>query len=84
VRTMFSVSGGRYSTPTPKSSPSYDGWGLEEQKLERLGAFEPEKIKVCKASQFRSDIEISARVGEENPGLTKLPGLPLYSTEATE
>src|ERR1700693_4618579 len=32
--------------------------GLEEQKLERLGAFEPEKIEVCKASHFGSDIEI--------------------------
>src|SRR6266850_1162799 len=40
--------------------------GLEEQKLQRLGAFKPEKIEVCKPSQFGSDLEIRSCVDEED------------------
>src|SRR6266436_6035477 len=46
--------------------------GLEKQKLQRFGAFEAEKIEVCKPSQFGSDIEIRARVGEEDARVDKI------------
>src|SRR6266481_4002069 len=46
--------------------------GLEKQKLQRFGAFEPEKIEVCKASQFGSDLEIRSGVSKENARVNKI------------
>src|SRR6266478_6049123 len=50
---------------------------LEQEKFERLGAFETQKIKIRKASQFGSDLKVRAGVGEKNPGVDEI-GLAFF------
>ena len=50
---------------------------LEQEKFERLGAFEAEKIKIRKASQLGSDIEVGSGVPNENPGVDEI-GLTFF------
>src|SRR6266436_31788 len=50
---------------------------LEQEKFERLGALETQKIKIRKASQFGSDLKVRAGVGEKNPGVDEI-GLAFF------
>ena len=45
---------------------------LEEEKFERLGPFETEKVEIGETSKFGSDVEIGAGVGEEDAGIHKI------------
>src|SRR5260370_3517749 len=42
---------------------------LEQEKFERLGAFETEKIEIGEAPQFGCDVKVGTGVREKNPGV---------------
>jgi len=50
---------------------------LEEQKFERLGAFETEKVEIGETSQLGRDLEISAGISQEDARIDEI-GLTLF------
>src|SRR5713226_9203851 len=50
---------------------------LEQEKFERLGAFETEKVEIGEAPQFGCDVKVGAGVCEKNPGVDEV-GLAFF------